>query len=210
VSPPRGRGPREDRIAGYPAYGRYPAIQAEKNSVREYWRIIRKHKWMVLATLVVLVAIVTIGTLMSRPVYRAEAKIEIGKETERVLAGQRIMEVETANVFNPFYLQTQVDILRSRDIARRVIQRLNLEVPRRFQGEGVRTACRRMRRMSGSSTPFRGGTMSRSGGRAVWSRYPLTPTVQSWRLRSPIRWRRSTSPGRWRAGCRGLGRRANF
>lgn len=112
--------------AGYPVYSRYPAIQAEKNSVREYWRIVSKHKWMVVATLVVLVAIVTIGTLMSRPVYRAEAKIEIGKETERVLAGQRIMEVETANVFNPFYLQTQVDILRSRDIARRVIQRLNL------------------------------------------------------------------------------------
>jgi polysaccharide biosynthesis transport protein len=120
-----GREPRKPNT-GYPAYSRYPAIQTEKNSVREYWRIIRKHQWMVLATLVVLVAIVTIGTLMSRPVYRAEAKIEIGKETERVLAGQRIMEVETANVFNPFYLQTQVDILRSRDIARRVIQRLNL------------------------------------------------------------------------------------
>ena len=120
-----GREPKKGN-AGYPVYSRYPAIQVEKNSVREYWRIIRKHKWMVLATLVVLVTIVTIGTLMSRPVYRAEAKIEIGKETERVLAGQRIMEVETANVFNPFYLQTQVDILRSRDIARRVIQRLNL------------------------------------------------------------------------------------
>jgi len=120
-----GREPRKPN-SGYSAYGRYPAIQTEKNSVREYWRIIRKHQWMVLATLVVLVAIVSIGTFMSRPVYRAEAKIEIGKETERVLAGQRIMEVETANVFNPFYLQTQVDILRSRDIARRVIQRLNL------------------------------------------------------------------------------------
>ena len=111
---------------GYPMYSRYPAIQVEKNSVREYWRVVRKHKWMVIATLAVLVSIVTIGTMLSRPVYRAEAKIEIGKETERVLAGQRMMEVETANVFNPFYLQTQVDILRSRDISRRVIQRLNL------------------------------------------------------------------------------------
>jgi capsular exopolysaccharide synthesis family protein len=111
---------------GYPLYSRYPAIGGEKNSVREYWRIIRRHKWIVILTLLSLVAVVTIGTLLTRPVYRANVKIEIGKETERVLAGQRIMEVETANVFNPLYLQTQVDILNSRDLARRVIHRLNL------------------------------------------------------------------------------------
>ncbi len=121
--------------SGYPVYSRYPAIQQEKNSVREYLRIIRRHKLTVLATLVVLVSIVTAGTVMTRPIYRAEAKIEIGKETERVLAGQRIMEVETANVFNPFYLQTQVDILRSRDISRRVIQRLNLSGNEEFKAK---------------------------------------------------------------------------
>lgn len=120
-------------LGGYPGYNRATPIQPEKNSVREYWRILRKHRWTVLATLFVMVSIVTIGTLMSRPVYRAQARIEIGKETERVLAGQRIMELETANVFNPFYLQTQVDILRSRDISRRVIQRLNLAENQEFQ-----------------------------------------------------------------------------
>ncbi|MGH9834047.1 MAG: GumC family protein [Blastocatellia bacterium] len=122
---------------GYPMYSRYPAIEVEKNSVREYWRIARKHKWVILATLVVLVTIVTIGTMLTRPVYRAEAKLEIGKDTERVLSGQRIMEVETANVFNPFYLQTQVDILRSRDLSRRVIQRLNLSDNNEFKAKGI-------------------------------------------------------------------------
>jgi capsular exopolysaccharide synthesis family protein len=122
---------------GYPMYSRYPAIEVEKNSVREYWRIARKHKWVILATLVVLVTIVTIGTMLTRSVYRAEAKLEIGKDTERVLSGQRIMEVETANVFNPFYLQTQVDILRSRDLSRRVIQRLNLSDNNEFKAKGI-------------------------------------------------------------------------
>jgi capsular exopolysaccharide synthesis family protein len=122
---------------GYPMYSRYPAIEVEKNSVREYWRIARKHKWVILATLLVLVTIVTIGTLLTRPVYRAEAKLEIGKDSERVLSGQRIMEVETANVFNPFFLQTQVDILRSRDLSRRVIQRLNLSDNNEFKAKGV-------------------------------------------------------------------------
>jgi capsular exopolysaccharide synthesis family protein len=125
------------RRGGYPLYSRFPAIDVEKNSVREYWRLIRKRKWIVLATLVVLVTIVTIGTVLTRPVYRAETKIEIGRETERVMAGQRIMEVETANVFNPFYLQTQIDILRSRDLARRVIQRLNLVEEVEFKSKGV-------------------------------------------------------------------------
>jgi len=122
---------------GYPAYSRYPAIEVEKNSLREYWRIIRSHKWVIATTLVVLVTIVTIGTMLTRPVYRAEVKVEIGKETERVMSGQRIVDVETANVFNPFYLQTQVDILHSRDLARRVIQRLNLGESEEFKGKAA-------------------------------------------------------------------------
>ncbi|MEK7829601.1 MAG: exopolysaccharide transport family protein, partial [Acidobacteriota bacterium] len=114
------------KVGGYPAYSRYPAVDVEKNSVREYFRIIRRHKWIVLATLVVLVTIVTIGTMLTKPVYRAEAKLEIGRETERVAQGRQILESESASVFNPFFLQTQVDILHSRDLARRVIQKMNL------------------------------------------------------------------------------------
>ncbi len=112
---------------GYPAgSARYPALEVEKNSLREYWRIVKRHKWVVIATLFILVTLVTIATLMTRPVYRATVKVEIGKETERVLSGQRIMEVETANVFNPLYMQTQVEILQSRDLARRIINKLKL------------------------------------------------------------------------------------
>jgi capsular exopolysaccharide synthesis family protein len=128
---------KELRKGGYPLYSRYPAIETEKNSIREYWRVIRKHKWIVLTTLLTLVTVVTIGTLLTRPVYRAETKIELGKETERVLQGQRIMEVETANVFNPLYLQTQIDTLRSRDLSRRVIQRLNLAENEEFKSKNI-------------------------------------------------------------------------
>ncbi len=122
----RDLGKEARKVGGYPAYSRYPAVDVEKNSVREYFRIIRRHKWIVLATLVVLVTIVTIGTMLTKPVYRAEAKLEIGRETERVAQGRQILESESASVFNPFFLQTQVDILHSRDLARRVIQKLNL------------------------------------------------------------------------------------
>jgi capsular exopolysaccharide synthesis family protein len=121
------------RVGGYPAYSRYPDVEVEKNSVREYFRIIRRHKWIVLATLVVLTTIVTIGTMLTRPVYRAEAKLEIGRETERVGQGRQILENESATVFNPFFLQTQVDILHSRDLARRVIQKLNLPENEEFK-----------------------------------------------------------------------------
>ena len=125
------------RVGGYPAYSRYPAVEVEKNSVREYFRIIRRHKWIVLATLVVLVTIVTIGTMLTRPVYRAKAMLEIGKETERVAQGRQILEMESASVFNPFFLQTQVDILHSRDLARRVIQKLNLAENEEFKAKNA-------------------------------------------------------------------------
>ncbi len=119
--------------AGYPQYSRYPAIQVEKNSVREYWRTIQRHKWVILAAMLILTTIVTIGTMLTRPVYRAKAKVEIGMDQTRIMSGQRIMEDEAANVFNPFFLQTQVDILRSRDLSRRVIQRLNLDQSDEFK-----------------------------------------------------------------------------
>lgn len=125
-------GPVGGYPAGYPA-ARYPALEVEKNSLREYWRIIKRHKWVVISTLIILVAVVTIATYLTRPVYRATVKVEIGKETERVMAGPRIMEVETANVFNPLYMQTQVEILQSRDLARRIIQKLNLANNDEFQ-----------------------------------------------------------------------------
>jgi len=124
-------------VGGYPAYSRYPAVEIEKNSVREYLRILRRHKWVILATLVVLTTIVTIGTMLTKPVYRAEAKLEIGKETERVAQGRQILEQESANVFNPFFLQTQVDILHSRDLARRVIQKLDLPENEEFKAKGA-------------------------------------------------------------------------
>ena len=122
---------------GYPAYSRYPSIEVEKNSLREYWRVVRGHKWLILTTVVVLVTVVTIGTLLMRPVYRAEVKVEIGKEIEKVMPGQQIMNTESANVFNPLFLQTQVDILHSRDLARRVIQQLNLTESEEFKAKSA-------------------------------------------------------------------------
>jgi capsular exopolysaccharide synthesis family protein len=118
---------------GYPAYSRYPAIEVERNTLREYWGILLKRKWIVLTTLVTLVTLVAIGTFLTQPVYRAEARVEVGRDSERIMSGQRISDVETANVFNPLYLQTQVDILQSRDLARRVIQHLNLSEHEEFK-----------------------------------------------------------------------------
>lgn len=134
---PSGKELKKSGSGGYPMYSRYPTAEIEKNSVREYLRVLRRHKWVILATLVVLVTIVTIGTMLTKPVYRAEAKLEIGKETERVMPGQQILAMESANVFNPLFLQTQVDILHSRDLARRVIQKLNLPENEEFKAKGA-------------------------------------------------------------------------
>jgi succinoglycan biosynthesis transport protein ExoP len=120
----------------YPSpYNRYPTVQPEKNSLREYWRTILRHKWIVIATVLILTTIATIATVLTRPVYRAKAKVEIGMDSMRIMPGQRIMEVETANAFNPLFLQTQVDTLRSRDLSRRVIQRLDLAESDEFKSK---------------------------------------------------------------------------
>jgi capsular exopolysaccharide synthesis family protein len=122
---------------GYPPYSRYPAIQIEKNLLREYFAILLKHRWLVLTTLLTITTIVAIATLMTQPVFRAEVKVEVGRDSERVTSGQRISDLETANVFNPLFLQTQVEILHSRDLSRRVIQRLNLGEHTEFKAKNA-------------------------------------------------------------------------
>src|ERR1043165_2508382 len=68
-------------------YGYGHAAEDEGLRLREIWRIVRKHKWLILSITVVVTIIVAIEANRARPVYMASAFIEIGKETPAVRTG---------------------------------------------------------------------------------------------------------------------------
>ena len=97
--------------------------EAETLDLVEYWRSITKRKWSIVG-LVFLVALLTTLIVYSlRPTYRSTATILIEQGKSKVVS---IEEVYNAMGGNREYYQTQVEILKSQDIARKVVERLKL------------------------------------------------------------------------------------
>lgn len=89
----------------------------------DYWRAISRRKWSILG-LTVLAAILAILVVSGmRPLYRSMATILIEQGKSKVVS---IEEVYNQGLTQREYYQTQVEILKSEDIARKVVQKLKL------------------------------------------------------------------------------------
>jgi succinoglycan biosynthesis transport protein ExoP len=106
-----------------PGYS-YPPPQEEKEvNLRDYWKVIRKRRWTILAFFLIVVVITAVGTFTMRPVYRGTTAIQINKENPQIVDFKEIFAVNTMDMD---YYQTQYKILESRSLARRVIHSLRL------------------------------------------------------------------------------------
>ena len=91
----------------------------------DYWRVLRKRRWTVLSILLLVVMTVMIGTLKQRPVYRSKAVLQIDKESANVLSFKDF--VAEIDPYDDSYLETAYRILQSRTLARRIIDKLQLD-----------------------------------------------------------------------------------
>lgn len=111
-------------IERMPADPRYaPLPDAETIHLRDYWEVLLRHRWTALAFLTAVLASTLLVTFFSIPVYKATTLIEIRAESQKVLAFQDV--VQMTQIEREFY-QTQYDVLRSRTLAKRVLERLRL------------------------------------------------------------------------------------
>ena len=53
--------------------------------VRDYWRVLVKHRWTVLTCFLVTVITVSTATFVQQPIYKATATIKIDKAEPKVL-----------------------------------------------------------------------------------------------------------------------------
>jgi capsular exopolysaccharide synthesis family protein len=89
------------------------------------WRVVSEWRWLILGMVVTAVAGAIIVTLLTTPLYRATAVLELNPPQVEV------MEDETESRFRGAgdeftFLSTQYGLLRSRNLAERVAQELNL------------------------------------------------------------------------------------
>ena len=108
----------------------YQITEAEDGpDLRAYWRIFQKRRWTILSILLVTFAAVLIVTIKEKPVYRANALLEIEKENPNIATVQELFQMEAVS---DNYLETQYKVLQSDTLARRVIEELRLSQVKEF------------------------------------------------------------------------------
>jgi succinoglycan biosynthesis transport protein ExoP len=93
--------------------------------VRDYWRVLVKHRWTVLTCFLVTVITVSTATFVQQPVYKATATLKIDKAEPKVLKFEEVASpVESQG---DDYYQTQYKLLTSYSLAERVVKSLKLD-----------------------------------------------------------------------------------
>ena len=108
---------------GYPGYAPLPSQEEKEVHLRDYWKVIRKRRWIVIAFFLIVLIATSVGTFTMKPIYRGTATIQINKENPQIVDFKEVFAVNTMDMD---YYQTQYKILESRALARRVIQTLKL------------------------------------------------------------------------------------
>lgn len=102
----------------------------------DYWRILWRGRWTILSIFVVVVTLVAVGTFTQPPVYRATATVEITSQARKVAPVADAGELG-AGSYGWFaeerYFNTQYEIIKSRDVATRVFDRLDLYNEEQFK-----------------------------------------------------------------------------
>jgi polysaccharide biosynthesis transport protein len=94
-------------------------------SLMECWQTIRKRRLSIISIALLVIFTAMIFTLKQQPFYTATTVLQIDRETPNVLAFQGF--AAEVNPFGDSYLETAYEVLKSRSLALRVIEKLNLE-----------------------------------------------------------------------------------
>jgi len=105
----------------------------------DYWRVIKKRRWIVLSVLLVIVTIVTIRMSQLPVIYEATGRIIINPQLPLRVTQEKETGTDLSSN-DAQYLETQQNVLRSRELARRVIEALHLERHPEFADIATRVA----------------------------------------------------------------------
>lgn len=103
----------------------------------DYWKLIRGGIWTILAVFTIVVGLVGLWTYTQTPIYKAVATVEVRTEARRILPGQDPSGMGATGFgwgAEERYYNTQIEVLKSRDLAERVVSRMNLTSDPMFAG----------------------------------------------------------------------------
>ena len=142
--------------------------------IKALLRILNKYKWVLAAFAVLGLAVSLVKTLTSTPLYQASTTLQIERPPGRIVSFNR--DVDSSQDYDDYLaLPTQIELLRSRALAERVIDELNLDparglapAPAALGGASAPASDARVGAPSGAASA--GGGMAMTGPRAAASR----------------------------------------
>ena len=109
-----------------PTDSKTPAREAH---LRDYWRVVLHGRYMALAIFATVVGLTLLRVSLATPIYQGSAVIQINPEPRRILPGQeQWVGAEGGGwLAEEKYFNTQLEVLRSRDLAEHTFRQLHLE-----------------------------------------------------------------------------------
>jgi succinoglycan biosynthesis transport protein ExoP len=107
--------------------------------LREYWRVIVTRHWSALAAFAFVVGAVALYSYLKTPIYEATALVEVQPQARRLAPGQDASGIGAAGYgwfAEEKYVNTQVEIVKSRSVAERAFKTLGLDTDPRFSKSG--------------------------------------------------------------------------
>jgi capsular exopolysaccharide synthesis family protein len=102
----------------------------------DYWRILWGGRTTVAATFVVVVTVGMLATFLQTPIFRATATLEIHARAQKVAPVADVSQIGTTEMgwsAEERYFKTQLEVLKSRDVAERAFESLGLRDHPRFR-----------------------------------------------------------------------------
>lgn len=103
-------------------------------NLRQYWAVIMRRKWTVLTFFAIVVVAGMTATYLTTPIYRASATLQIDAEEAKIVQYEQVQSANQSTGNTAEYMRTQQEVLRSRAIAERVVNELNLTEHPLFNG----------------------------------------------------------------------------
>ncbi|MDQ5843887.1 MAG: polysaccharide biosynthesis tyrosine autokinase [Acidobacteriota bacterium] len=137
------------------AYGEEDSPEGEMH-LRDYWRTIRKRLWLIIGLAVIVSTIAALRQAREPDIYQARARVQVDTESySPALGASKGSSFYVDNYMDPEYFNTQVQILSSPTLLRRVAKTLDLEHNQTFfqQRADDRSTVQNLKRMLGFGAP---------------------------------------------------------
>ncbi|MBA3511194.1 polysaccharide biosynthesis tyrosine autokinase [Sphingomonas sp.] len=112
-------------IPHYDATGFAP-LEQEESTLRHYWRILYKRRYLVLALTALGLAAGIFISMMTRPEYAGTVMVQVAREEAKVLNIEGVEQDGGGTRFDAEFYQTQYALLKSRSLSELVVRDLGL------------------------------------------------------------------------------------